>query len=427
MSVASLVGAVIPPPSNGILPLPLPTIDPNPVTPPPPVITSSPPPPPPPPITTTTVAPPPPPPVTSDPGPSTTDAPNPPASTGRPKPSKTKSSGSGASPTPVPGGDGGNGGNSGNGGNAGNGGDGGNNNGGGNSGTIDGSGNSTSGTSSKSIIAPVIGGIAGVLVLAFLVVVFAMRHRKKSKANKRRLDILFDQNGQGQDQVHALGLGAGGAAGGAGAATKRLSMQSSVARPSNVEMSAIGGGPGALHSVHDNSYDNHGGYHHHSDSNGYDYASSAPNPYGGYQEQQQPPFSQQAYDAYDPFYGGVVQPQSLQGGQPQQGGAQLPPAGYYQDNNRTSPAMTYQQPYGGTSVLGSPSVTYSSASPPKSYPPPPPTGISSSPSPRFQNLSPPQAPQGYHKNETVAGDYAGAQSSARNPQVVAGDHVKVPM
>ena len=237
------------------------------------------------------------------------------------------------------------------------------------------------------------------------------------------MDILFDQNGQGQDQVHALGLG-GGAGAAAGAKHGRTS-QSSGARPSINEMSVIGGGAAAAAAVHD-SYDHGvyhndgGGYHH---EGGYDHASAQqyPAPYAGYQDSSQQP----AYDAYDPYYGGIAAQQqaSAQLSSQQQ---QQPPSGYYGDT-RTSPAIAYQQPYGG-SVVGSPSMTHSSASP-TSYPQPP---MSASASPRMPLLQTsarsPQASQAFLKNDMnlVGGDYANTQSSARNPQVVTDDRAKVP-
>ncbi|KAG0041185.1 hypothetical protein BGZ90_010010, partial [Linnemannia elongata] len=92
------------------------------------------------------------------------------------------------------------------------------------------------GTNNKSIIAPVIGGIAGVLVLAFLVAVFVMRQRKKSKARKRRLEFLDDHN--------AGPITSGAAAGGAGGAAGRPDSLSSPLPPRPATPIGRSSGPG---------------------------------------------------------------------------------------------------------------------------------------------------------------------------------------
>ncbi|KAI8601359.1 hypothetical protein EDD21DRAFT_109222, partial [Dissophora ornata] len=352
-------------------------------------------------------------PSTSDnpsPSPSPTSDPGTGGGGGSKSPSKTSKSAtktsSGNSPSQLPGGTGSGDGGTGSGGTG-----------------IDGSGNSTSsdstnGGGSKSLIGPIIGGIAAVLVVAFLVGVFVMRYRKKNKERQRRLDILFDSNGQGQDQVQALGLG--GADGGAGpnassGKPRASSIHSSGARPStHLEMAAIGGGGAALAGA--------AAMHHNNDGYQYDYQQGYNNhvPYGGYQDQYE------QYDQYDPYYQQPAQPLPSS-----QSGAQLPPVGYYSESPNLAYSQSAQQQqqqhlsYG----TGSPSVAQSSvASPQISYPPPPPaTGASPLTPPHQQATTTGGTPgETYDRfNKIEARDYANTQSPARNPQIITEDNVKV--
>ncbi|KAF9404148.1 hypothetical protein BGZ94_004335 [Podila epigama] len=381
----------VPPPTPTVVDPPVVTTPPPPVetTPPPPVITT-----PPPPVITT------PPPVidpTTQPHvPPTEEPPHPTTTSSRPsKDSKTTSKpsssrggggGGGSYPTPSSGAGGGGGG-------------GGSNNGNG-AGITDGQ----SDPESKSVVGPVVGGIAGVLVLGFLVSVFVMRWRKKSRARKRRLDILLDPSGQGQDQVSSA-LGASGAAGAGASEARPTSIQSSPARPSiagngQMEMTgvAVGGASMAHHygqqqhqqqQQQQQQYDGYDGY----DGYGnYDYQQGYPHvvPYGGYQEQ---------YDQHDPYYNPEQQQQQYQ----------------YQYQQQQ------QQHLAGPSAV-SPPLTHPSASP-KAYPPPPASHSAGSP-----QTSPQAATtMAYDRhNKIEKGDYMNTQSPARNPQVVTEDGVKVP-
>ncbi|CAO3564990.1 unnamed protein product [Mortierella alpina] len=305
-----------------------------------------------------------------DPGPNPGPGPAPdptqdpgPAPPGKTKPSRAPPRGTGGSsvPSPLPGGNGGNGGNGT----------------GGNNGTI-GNGELTDPPkegSSSNLAGPIVGGIAGVLVLAFLVGVFMMRFKKRNQARKRRLDILLDQDGQGQDQVHALGFGGAdsGAAGGIPGKGRPESITGSGRRPStHLEMNAVGGGAAAAahqqqqqHPYRAEGYDN------------YDYQQGYQQvPYAQYQEQ---------YDQYDPYY--------------QQPGGQLPPVGYY--HPESSPHLQQQQqPYGAPSPSVAHAVSSPSPIPSSAYHPPPTTAS-------------PHIPQ-----SQVSADYAGSPAHGRSPQEV---------
>ncbi|KAG0204051.1 hypothetical protein BGX28_003892 [Mortierella sp. GBA30] len=366
---------------------PLATPDPAPSqAPPPPAASSSaphppdpspPPPPPPPPAASSSSPDPPTRSQTPNPDPGTTPDPDP-STPGKPRPSRAPgrtTGGAGANPTHVPGA-GGNNGNNGN-----------NNNGGNNNGGIgDGTtGNSTKDgqtSSSSSLAGPIVGGIAGVLVVAFLVGVFVMRYRKKNRARQRRLDILLDQNGQGQDQVHALGLTGDGTTAATGGDAGAVKGSPGPRRPStHLEMNAIGAGAMAAHQQHP--YGNEG-YENYDYQQGYQQV-----PYGQYQEQ---------YDQYDPYY-------------QQPGGGQLPPVGYYHPEN--SPQLQQQQqlhPYGA----GSPSVAHAVTGSPSlaSYPQHVPSPLT------------PQPQQAVGATATTSGeahvDYT--QSPTRNPQTFTDGH-----
>ncbi|KAF9120971.1 hypothetical protein BGW39_010940 [Mortierella sp. 14UC] len=159
-----------------------------------------------------------------------------------------------------------------------------------------------------------------VLVLAFLVAVFVLRRRKKSKARQRRLDLLLDQNGQGQDQFPALGLGGSGGGGATGGTATNASGKlrsgsmvggSPAARPSiQLEMDSLRGStgiPGGAVVVDVGGYDHYGypqqqpQHVHHPDYEGYEgyngYGGHVP--YGGQQDQ---------FDQYDPYYEPPAQP-----------------------------------------------------------------------------------------------------------------------
>ncbi|KAF9431639.1 hypothetical protein BGZ76_011902 [Entomortierella beljakovae] len=235
-----------------------------------------------------------------------------------------------------------------------------------------GSGSSHNGSSSKSIIGPIIGGIAGVLVLAFLVAVFVMRHRKKNKA-KRRLDILL---GPGQNQDHSSPITSN---------KPRPSSMHGTQQSTQVEMTAIPSNNTAHSGLGGPAYQTNDGY------SGYEYQQGYQNvPYGGYQDQ----YDQ--YGQYDPYY---QQPAAAQQA------SQMPVANYYPESQQ----QLAHQPFGA----GSPAISHSSApSPPKPFPQPPSvTGGS----PYQQHL----VPEPYDKqNKIESGDYASAHSPARNPQVI---------
>ncbi|KAG0351800.1 hypothetical protein BG005_008733 [Podila minutissima] len=139
---------------------------------------------------------------------------------------------------------------------------------------------------SKSVVGPVVGGIAAVLVLAFLIGVFVMRWRKKSRARKR-LDVLLDQSGQGHDQITSA-LGGSPNVGGAGK-PRPSSIHSSVARPSNVgqmEMAAVGAGAGVVAQQQQQQQQQYQQQYQHDGYDNYDYQQGYQQvPYGGYQDQ----------------------------------------------------------------------------------------------------------------------------------------------
>ncbi|KAI1317266.1 hypothetical protein EDD11_008754 [Mortierella claussenii] len=272
----------------------------------------------------------------------------------------------------------------------------------------------------KSIIGPVIGGIAGVLVVAFLVAVFVMRYKKKSRARKRRLDFLGDHGSAGPGTAAALGGAGAGAGAGAGTGARPTSAQNSAGHPSSpgggrpLEMAAVGaGGVAAASHPHNDGYDYQQGYQ------------QVPYGSGGYPDQ---------YDQYDPYY---AQRQQQQQGQAYYADQQQ---GYYAPDEQQQ-HQQYQNQFAAPAVpmgaysqgTGSPSMTHATASP-KSYPQPPPsatTGGHSSPRTPLQNAVPVPVPGGasYDKNAKVESGYAGMNSSARNPQLVPEneERIKVPM
>ncbi|KAG0022609.1 hypothetical protein BGZ81_008460 [Podila clonocystis] len=365
----------------------------------------------PPPATTPATTPSAPPPTTTPspvPPPATSDEPQPPLTSDDPSTKTSTSRGTSNTHNPKPSG-GGNGGTT-------------------NPSVTGGSGNNNTGSgtgisdssksNSKSAVGPVIGGIAAVLVLAFLIGVFVMRWRKKSQA-KKRLDVLLDQSGQGHDQITSA-LGGSPSVGGAGK-PRPSSINSSVARPSNVgqmEMAAVSASAGVVaqqqqqhqqyqQQQYQQQYQ-HDGYDNYDYQQGYQQV-----PYGGYQDQ---------YDQYDSYYS---QQQSMaQGHQP---------TGYYAE---TSPHLQNQlqgqgqQGPGQHGYTGSPSMTHSSASP-TSYPQPPASNTAGSPRTPLQSATTQSAGglgSAYDRfNKIELSDYANTQSPARNPQVIPEERVKAPM
>ncbi|KAF8968655.1 hypothetical protein BGZ46_010832 [Entomortierella lignicola] len=236
--------------------------------------------------------------------------------------------------------------------------------------------------SGSSVIAPVVGSICGVLVVAFIVAVFVMRYRKKSKARKRRLDFLND---------HTNSAGDAGFGGAGTSSQSQLPMQNITGRPATpvggrssavgggrpVEMGVIGGAGASPSPLHKGAYDYQQGYQQ--------------TPYG-YQEQYE------QSDQYDPYY---AQHQ-----------------GYEQQ---------YQNQFAPAPIGGSPAMTHATAS----YPPPPPStitaGHSSPRTPQQTNVS--AVGNSYEKNAMIDNGYSGTHSSARNPQLVPEneDQIKVPI
>ncbi|KAF9999994.1 hypothetical protein BGZ80_000634 [Entomortierella chlamydospora] len=244
--------------------------------------------------------------------------------------------------------------------------------------------------SSKSLAGPIVGGIAGALVLAFLVAVFVMRYRKKSKARQRRLDILLDP-----EQAQALGLSGGSNASGK---PRPTSVNSPIPKPSTqLEMAPITSGPAPPGA---------GGPIHHSDGgyNGYDYQQGYQNvSYGGYQDQYE------QYDQYDPYY-----QQPIPTAQPVMG--QLQPTGYYPDSPRQQQQLAHlqqqRQPYGS----GSPSICHSSPASQNAYPQQIYATGSSPLVPHQQQAAPAESYERFNKVESS--DYIASQSPARNPQII---------
>ncbi|KAF8939437.1 hypothetical protein BGZ58_009713 [Dissophora ornata] len=276
-----------------------------------------------------------------------------------------------------------------------------------------GNGNSNgSSSSAKSVIGPAIGGVAAVLVLAFLIGVFMMRYKKKNKARKRRLDFLEDHHGGSSSGTALSGAALSGAAlGGAGAAAAShspASTQNAALRPSTpaggrpLEMAAVGASAAIASNPHNEGYDYQQGYQQ--------------VPYNGYPEQ---------YNQYDPYY--AQRQQQAQGYYADQQQGYYPEGQHYQ--NQFAPPAPVGINSQGTS---SPSMTHATASP-KSYPQPPlstTTGGHSSPHTPLQSTVP--APGGgipYEKNAMAENGYAGSHSPARNPQLVPEheDRIKVPV
>ncbi|KAF9182452.1 hypothetical protein BGZ51_000685 [Haplosporangium sp. Z 767] len=264
------------------------------------------------------------------------------------------------------------------------------------------------GTGKKSIVGPVVGGIAGVLVLAFLIAVFVMRYKKKNGARKRRLEFLGDHdNGAGSDDP-AVPPAATQSASGASPAT--------ASRP--LEMAAISGGAGAAATA--------AAAHHrpNNHNDGYDYQQGYQQvPYGGYPDQ---------HDQYDPYYAQRQQQQQYQQQQYQQQGYYPDQQGYYADENQYQNQYAAPVPLPHTSqTTGSPSMTYATASP-TSYPQPPSitTGGHSSPRTPLQSVPVPAVPDmSYDKNAKVESGYVGVHSTARNPQLIPqpDEGIKVPI
>ncbi|KAF9926435.1 hypothetical protein BGZ67_008103 [Mortierella alpina] len=265
--------------------------------------------------------------------------------------------------------------------------------------------------SSSAPVGAIIGGIAGVLVVGFLIAVFVMRYKKKSKARKRRLDFLGD-SADGASHRPVSTQGAGGLSPSPLPGSRPLEM-AAMGGSAAVAASPVVGAAAAQH--HANDY-----------QQGYQQV-----PYGGYPEQYN-------NDQYDPYYAQRQQQQP-----PQQQGYYIDPQqhqlqqqGYYQDNQQYQNQFAPPVPIGNNLSLGtgSPSMTHATASPP-SYPHPPPstaTGDHHSPHTSFQSPVSAPVPGGgssYDKNAKVESGYAGTQSSARNPQLVPEpqEGIKVPL
>ncbi|KAG0051973.1 hypothetical protein BGZ83_003111 [Gryganskiella cystojenkinii] len=286
----------------------------------------------------------------------------------------------------------------------------------------------------KAPLGPIIGGVAGVLVLAFLVGVFFMRYKKKSRARKRRLEFL-DHNGGGagagaitSGRPGASSPAPGAALASAAGGRRPDSLQGS--RPSGpgnrpLEMAAVGGGAavGAAALAH------------HNNNEGYEYPQGYQQPpYGGQYNDQ---YDQPGYDQYDPYYAQNHQQAGYYGDALQQQQQQEYYNDQYNQNQFAPPA-----PIGGAVAGGgygtpagtgsSPSMTHATLSP-KSYPQPPPstTGGQSSPRTPFQNAAVPvPSRSSFDKNAKVENNaYVGAHSAARNPQVMPQDEdkIKVPV
>ncbi|KAG0321193.1 hypothetical protein BG000_003329 [Podila horticola] len=265
--------------------------------------------------------------------------------------------------------------------------------------------NKGDGSEKKSIVAPVVGAIAGILVLAFFVAVFVMRKRKAA-ARKRRLDFLGE--GSNNEPITSGSAGTGAAAAAIGGA-HRPSSVSSTPRPSNqaahrpIEMAGVAKpqSPPQRASAQPG-YNNY--------QQGYQQV-----PYGQGQGDYQYPDQyqyQKQNDQYDPYYA-QHQQQQQQGYYPDQ------QQGYYeypdqqQQNQFVAP---------GPLAHSSPSMSNSSA-----YPPPPPSTITAAQSSPRTPLAQAGSPQAAYDKNTKEG-YAGTQSPARNPQMVPEDEaIKVPV
>ncbi|KAF9215013.1 hypothetical protein CPC16_002297 [Podila verticillata] len=266
-------------------------------------------------------------------------------------------------------------------------------------GTID---NDKGESSSKSVAGPVIGAIAGVLVIGFFVAVFVMRKRKAA-ARKRRLDFLGDGN---NEPITSGGTGAIGAHRPSSiSSTPRLSNQAAH-RP--MEMASVGAKPlpKLTNSPGYNNNNNH--------QLGYQ---QVPVPYGQGDQYQYPDQQYQYQDGqYDPYYAQRQQQQQQQGYYPdqQQGYYEYPDQQQQQQNQFVAP---------GPLAHSSPSMSNSSA-----YPPPPPSTITATQSSPRTPLAHAGAPQSAYEKNAKEG-YAGTQSPARNPQMVPEpeEAIKVPV
>ncbi|GJJ75577.1 hypothetical protein EMPS_07935 [Entomortierella parvispora] len=275
-------------------------------------------------------------------------------------------------------------------------------------------------SSNKSILAPVIGGVAAVLVVAFFVAVFVMRYRKKSRARKRRLDFLGDHStGTDHGRTNAASPALGALAAGGRRPDSDQSRPSAAGnRP--LEMAAVGGAAGLAGGAalaHHNKNNNQDGYDY---QQGYQQV-----PYGGQYSEQQ--YEQPNYDQYDPYYSQSHPQPAGYYGDAQQQQQQQQQQGYYNDQytqNKFAPPA----PVGYAGPGSSPSMTHATASP-KSYPQPPPsttTGGQSSPrTPQQVAAVPVPGRTSYDKNAKVENAYVGTHSAARNPQVMPQDEEKI--
>lgn len=261
----------------------------------------------------------------------------------------------------------------------------------------------------KSIVAPVVGAIAGILILAFFVAVFVMRKRKAA-ARKRRLDFLGEgSNNEPITSGSGAGTGAAAAIGGA----HRPSSVSSTPRPSNqaahrpMEMTGVAKSPqrASVQPGYNNNY-----------QQGYQQV-----PYGqgqgqgDYQYPDQYQYqNQNQNDQYDPYYA-QRQQQQQQAYYPDQ-----QQQGYYEYPDQQQQSQ-FVAP--GPLAHSSPSMSNSSA-----YPPPPPSTITANQSSPRTPLAQAGAPQAAYDKNAKEG-YAGTQSPARNPQMVPEpeEAIKVPV
>ncbi|KAK3820236.1 MAG: hypothetical protein J3Q66DRAFT_336631 [Benniella sp.] len=266
-------------------------------------------------------------------------------------------------------------------------------------------------TDEKTNLGPIFGGIAAVLVLAFLTFVFVVRYKKKSKARKRRLDFLGDGNHSTGALGGAAALGGGGGGGG-GASSISPPRPSGGGRPSTpsggrpIEMSAVGAGASRL-------------------NEGYDYEQGYQQvPFGGYPDQ---------HDQYDPYYAQHQQPvqgyypdQQQQGYYPDQQQGYYPPEQQYQNQFMPPAHLGANNNNGYSQGTGSPSMTHITASP-KSFPQPPLSsagGFSAHGTPLQSEVLPEPSYEKFSKLESDS-----IPTHARNPQLIPEneERIKVPL
>ncbi|KAF9349699.1 hypothetical protein BGX34_001642 [Mortierella sp. NVP85] len=264
-------------------------------------------------------------------------------------------------------------------------------------------------TDEKTNLGPIFGGIAAVLVLAFLTFVFVVRYRKKSKARKRRLDFLGDGNHSTGGLGGAAALGGGGGGGASSISPPRPSGGGRPSTPSGgrpMEMSAVGAGASRL-------------------NEGYDYEQGYQQvPFGGYPDQ---------HDQYDPYYAQHQQPaqgyypdQQQQGYYPDQQQGYYPPEQQYQNQFMPPAHLGANNNNGYSQGTGSPSMTHVTASP-KSFPQPPLSsagGYSAHGTPLQSEVLPEPSYEKFSKLESDS-----IATHARNPQLIPEneERIKVPV